>query len=141
MPFFMRRAAEYFLSEFLISAFFAIFLQNGAKEPSILTNLAAMGLGIVLNIIYLSICLEAYWISVRNKILYYRVNIVVLMVFMVFNMLVLAIEPLYTYMFFHYKILTLFGVNKLISALVIHLIMLINIIALPKKIFSSRETL
>lgn len=139
MPFFFQRVAEYFLSEILISAFFFIFLQNGLNEPSISTNFVAMMLSIIFNVMYLSICLKGYWISVRNKVLYYKVNIIVLLVFAAFNTLCLSYEPLYTFLFFHYKILTLVGVNKAISALVVHIIMLINIIALPRmNIFSGK---
>ena len=136
MPFLFQRIVEYSLSQILPSLFFAIFLQNGAKEPSASVEFAVMAVCIVLNIIYLLRCLVEYWLYAKKTNVYYKVNIVAFIIFMVVNiiMAVLLSDSVYTHLFFQYKILTLLGVHKIISALVIHAIMFTCIVALPKLI-------
>ena len=134
MPFLFQRIAEYSLSQILPSLFFAIFLQNGAKEPSASVELSVMAVCIVLNVIYLLKCLLEYWIYAEKKVVYYRVNIAVFIIFMAVNitMAALSSDSVYTYLFFQYKILTLLGVHKIISALTVHAIMFTCIVTLPK---------
>jgi hypothetical protein len=102
MPFLFQRIVEYSLSQILPSLFFAIFLQNGVKEPSTSVELAIMAVCIVLNVIYLLKCLVEYWIYAEKNVVYYRVNIVVFIIFMAVNiiMAVLLSDSVYTYLFF-----------------------------------------
>ena len=139
-----RRFLEYFLSEIAISSVFAFLFYKGIIPQTNEICFWVMAACLVVNLIFLTNCLTGYIVSVydieNTHVIdldykdYYKVNLTVFFVFALINlgMAIINIEPAYTFLFLIYKLLTPFGLGKVLSAITVHAVMLLWILIIPE---------
>ena len=126
MLYFGKRISEYFLAQFMPSVIFTYLFTHDILAQTLEACVIVMTLCIVVNMVYLIRCLKLYLYSTESYRAYYKVNLCVFAIFAALCIMLayLNIEPLYTYFFMPYKLLTFFNANKVTSAVVINAVML-----------------
>ncbi|MBQ7975044.1 MAG: hypothetical protein IJ300_05100 [Clostridia bacterium] len=132
-PFLLKRTIETILLEIIIS-FFGVTLVNLEIVP--MTYSAYVKLILVLMVVKSIITwrfLEGYILGVRDTEVYLRVNILVYVIItaIVLIMALLKVEPVYTYLFFVYKLIRYVGYSRAISAAFVSLFNFALVILMP----------
>ncbi|MBR5539191.1 MAG: hypothetical protein IKU61_04760 [Clostridia bacterium] len=97
---------------------------------------------ILLNLVYLYICLEGYIVSVEDLKSYFLVNFLVIAILCAgaITMAVLNVEPLYTFLFFPFKFFNaVFRMSKTASAIISSVFLFVYVAVAP--IISARKVM
>ena len=133
MLYFSKRISEYFSAQLIPSVIFTYLFTNNILAQTFAACVIVMLLCIIGNAVYLIWCLKNYLHSTESYGAYYKVNLSVFLAFAALCILLayINIEPIYTYFFMPYKLLTFFNADKVTSAIVINAVMLACIVFVP----------
>lgn len=133
MALFLRRLVEHFAVGTLTSVLCTCFLLGVVDTTTKAVVFLVMLLCITLHITHFCGCLAEQWSFTYDPIDYFAINISVVLIFSAVNIVMAAqnVEPIYTYIFLPYKMFAIFDVNKVTSAILVDLIMLLFVFIVP----------
>lgn len=141
LPRFIKRFIEYFGFEIALSAFFSL-LFYVELIPQNRTTVFMIPLFVyAVNAVFQFLRIRRSFARNRNRSAYYKINILIFVIFAAFN-IVLAVlnpEPLYTFLFLGFKFATSFGVSKPLSAVMGQIIMLPFVFLAPRGVYIVEE--
>lgn len=139
MPLLFTRLREQFFSEIIISFISVLIIQAGFIPETVSCIVPVMAICLIINTIYNIRCLTDYLLYVDDLIIYLKTNLTVLLIFTLTSgiMALADFEPLYTYLFFPYKIGMFLGSSKAYSVFSVNAISLIITLIIP---FTKEKT-
>lgn len=134
MPFILRRMLETVGTQLILSLIFSSLFHFGVLEQTKGMIAMIMSLCILLNLAFLFVCLKGYFVSVDNIKYYFLVNFSVLFVLCAgaITLAALNVEPLYTFLFFSFKFLSVvFSISKIVSAIISSVFLFVYVVIAP----------